>query len=160
MQMVKLVGDLPGVTYLLAFDSRPLREALSTKGINGHEYLAKIVQVEHVLPTVSEERLYGMLDRELNRTVEHLPEDRIDPSRWPAVYDEIVRPLVKTPRHVRRLSNALALAITLAGDDVDLTDLIVTGLPDEVGPDEGINEVVQTAKEHAQREHFVADRRN
>jgi hypothetical protein len=124
MQMVKLVGDLPGVTYLLAFDSRPVRDALSTNGINGHEYLEKIVQVEHVLPAVSEERLHAMLDRELNRALQHLPQDRIDPNRWPAVYEQIVRPLVKTPRHVRRLANSLALAITLAGEDIDLTDLV------------------------------------
>lgn len=124
MQMVKLVGDLPGVTYLLAFDPRPVRKALSTDGINGHEYLEKIVQVEHVLPAVSEDRLYGMLDRELNSAIDYLPQERIDSSRFPEVYDQIVRPLVKTPRHVRRLTNALALTVALAGDDVDLTDLI------------------------------------
>lgn len=124
MQMVKLVGDLPGVTYLLAFDARPVRKALTSDGIEGHEYLEKIVQVEHVLPAVSEERLYGMLDRELDKALAGLPQDRIDQSRWPAVYEQIVRPLVQTPRHVRRLTNALPLAITLAGDDIDLTDLV------------------------------------
>lgn len=124
MQMVKLVGDLPGVTYLLAFDPRPVEEALTSAGIDGHEYLEKIVQVEHILPTVSEERLYGMLDRELTSALAHLPQDRLDSSRWSTVYEQIVRPLVTTPRHVRRLTNALPLAINLAGDDIDLTDLV------------------------------------
>jgi hypothetical protein len=47
MRMVKLVGDLPGVTYVLSYDRRPVVESLTSPGISGDEYLEKVVQVEH-----------------------------------------------------------------------------------------------------------------
>jgi len=123
MQMVKLVGDLPGMTYLLAFDARPVQAALDGPELKGAEFLEKIVQVQHVLPAVSDERLWAMLIRELN-AVFGARAARIDSSRWSEIERKIVRPLVRTPRHVRRLTNALSLSVALAGEDVDLTDLV------------------------------------
>lgn len=124
MRMVKLVGDLPAITYLLAFDPGPVTRALSVNGIEGREYLEKIVQVEHRLPEIPADRLEGMLNVEIRHAIADLPADRMDNERWEAVFDQIIKPLIRTPRHVRRYTNALALALALAGDEIDLVDVL------------------------------------
>ena len=122
MRMVKLVGDLPGVTYVLSYDRRPVVAALSSKSISGHEYLEKIVQVEHRVPEPGRERLMAMLGSELDAALVDEPQDRLDPDRWPEVFAKIIQPLITTPRHVRRYSNALRLALDLHHEEVDLVD--------------------------------------
>jgi len=122
MRMVKLVGDLPGVTYVLSYDRRPVVAALTSSGISGEEYLEKIVQVEHRLPEVLRDRLLTMLTHELNVAIRDLPDERLDADRWPEVAAKIIHPLVTTPRHVRRYGNALRIALDLHREEVDLVD--------------------------------------
>jgi predicted KAP-like P-loop ATPase len=122
VRMVKLVGDLPGVTYVLSYDRRPVVSALTAADISGEEYLEKIVQVEHRLPEVSRERLSEMLLLEVNAAIRHLPDERLDNARWPEVFAKIIQPLVTTPRHVRRYANSLQLSLDLHGEEVDLVD--------------------------------------
>ena len=98
--------------------------ALDDEGISGSDYLEKIVQVEHRLPEASPDRLTAMLQEELDRALKDVPQDRLDAERWVAVHDEIVRPLVDTPRHIRRYVNAVPLAVDVAGDEVDVVDVL------------------------------------
>jgi hypothetical protein len=129
MRMVKLVGDLPGVTYVLAYDRRPVAAALDSEGISGDEYLEKIVQVEHTLPEVARDRLTAMLIDQVNLALSGVPDERVDADRWPEVLEKIIKPLVTTPRHARRYANALRLARDLHGEEVDLVDqLALTAL--------------------------------
>ncbi len=122
MRMVKLVGDLPGVTYVLSYDRRPVVSALKSPGVSGEEYLEKIVQVEHRLPEVPRAALSGMLLAEIQEAIVALPDDRFDADRWSEVFPKIVEPLVSTPRHVRRYGNALRLSLHLHGEEVDVVD--------------------------------------
>lgn len=122
MRMVKLVGDLPGVTYVLSYDRRPVVAALTSDAISGEEYLEKIVQIEHSLPEVARDRLTAMLLDELNSAISDLPDDRLDADRLPEIFAKIIEPVVTTPRHVRRYGNALHLTLDLHADEVDLVD--------------------------------------
>jgi hypothetical protein len=122
MRMVKLVGDLPGVTYVLSYDRRPIVAALSDAGISGHEYLEKIVQVEYQLPAPARDRLNTMLGEELDAAIVDVPQERLEEGRWGEVFKSVVEPLIDTPRHVRRYSNAVRLALDLHGEEVDLVD--------------------------------------
>ena len=122
MRMVKLVGDLPGVTYVLSYDRRPVVDALTSTGISGEEYLEKIVQVEHRLPEVARDRLTVMLLEEINAAVRDVPDEYLDGDRLPEILAKIIQPLVSTPRHIRRYANALRLTLDLHGNEVDLVD--------------------------------------
>ncbi len=124
MRMIKLVGDFPNVTYLLAFDRKVVRCALSAEGTDGSEYLEKIVQIEYRLPEPPPEMLEKLLIKGLNRAVGTLPDRQLASDRWEAVYTEIVRPLVSRPRHVLRFTNALPLALDLAGEEINKVDVI------------------------------------
>jgi hypothetical protein len=124
MRMIKMVGDFPNVTYLLAFDREVVRSALDVGQADGGEYLEKIVQIEYRLPEPPPEMLEVLLLKAINRAIKGLPDDRIDRGRWESIYTQIVRPLVARPRHVRRFGNALPLAIDLAGNEIDTVDVI------------------------------------
>jgi hypothetical protein len=129
MRMVKLVGDLPGVTYVLSYDRRPVAAALSAEGIDGSEYLEKIVQVEHRLPEPSRDRLHDLLVGTINEVIGPLPNERLEGERFSRVFKAIIWPLVETPRHIRRFGNALRLSLDLHQDEVDLVDqLALTAL--------------------------------
>ena len=45
MRLVRLTSDLPNVVFLLAFDRQVVAESLNEPGMNGEQYLAKIVQI-------------------------------------------------------------------------------------------------------------------
>jgi KAP family P-loop domain len=121
MRMVKLVGDLPGFTYVLSYDRRPVVAALSGDGIRGDQYLEKIVQVEHRVPQVVPELLARMLAREIeDSTARRLDGDAS--GRWPEIFAAIVVPLIRTPRDVRRYGNAVRLSLDLHGAEVDVVD--------------------------------------
>jgi KAP family P-loop domain len=124
MRMIKLVGDFPNVTYLLAFDRKVVQSALDTQGTDGGEYLEKIVQIEYRLPEPPPEMLEALLLDGINRAIQDVPQHRLDRPRWEAVYAGIVHPLISRPRHVRRFANALPLAVDLAGEEVDIVDVV------------------------------------
>jgi predicted KAP-like P-loop ATPase len=124
MRMIKLVGDFPNVTYLLAFDRHLVEQALGTNGIDGLEYLEKIIQLEYQLPEVAPEKLDALLVEEVQRAIHDVPDARFDLDRWEPVYRRIVNPLVQRPRHIRRFANALPLALELAEEEVDPVDVL------------------------------------
>ncbi|HEX2161411.1 MAG TPA: P-loop NTPase fold protein [Thermoleophilaceae bacterium] len=121
MRMVKLVGDFPNVTYLLAFDREPVLSALSVGQADGGQYLEKIVQIEYRLPEPRPEKLDLLLRAGLKREI---PGHVLESDRWETVYTKIVLPLVSRPRHVRRLANALPLELDQAGDEVNPIDVV------------------------------------
>ena len=124
MRMIKMVGDFSNVVYLLAFDRGPVRAALTGDGVDGSEYLEKIVQVEYPLPEPPPEKLEALLGDELNAVLNLAPQEPFDQPRWASIYRRIIRPLVTRPRHVRRFTNALPLALELAGDEVAVVDVV------------------------------------
>ncbi len=61
VRLVKLVGDLPGVVYLLAYERSRVERALSAHGArDGRSYLEKIVQAPFSLPPTRRERVVGL----------------------------------------------------------------------------------------------------
>lgn len=123
MRVVRLVGDFPNVVYLLAFDREPVVDALTAGGINGADYLEKIIQVEHWLPDPAPDRLSAMLEEETNAALGDRRE-RVNAQRWPEIFRRIIEPLVRTPRHVRRYTNRVPLALDLTGEEVDAADVL------------------------------------
>jgi predicted KAP-like P-loop ATPase len=124
MRMIKLVGDFPRVTYLLAFDRHPVEHALAVGGISGADYLEKIVQIEYRLPEPPAEKLQQLLIKRINLAIADVPPGRLDGQRWPAMFDRIIEPLISRPRHIKRFTNALPLALEVSGEDVDVADVL------------------------------------
>ena len=124
MRLVKLVGDLPFVTYLLAFDRPYVEKAIGREQSDGRSYLEKVVQVSYDLPSIRrseiEELLLGRLNALLS-DVEHLP---VRQERWEEVLRRGMMPFFRNLRDVVRYSSSVRSSVKLVGKDVALEDVL------------------------------------
>lgn len=125
MRLVRLVGDLPNVTYVLAFDRKRVEQWLGDDDPEyGRAYLEKIVQVAYDVPVPREIDVASLFVNSLESILERLPGGPFTRSRWDDIYVRIILPLLVTPRDAARLLEALPLALRLIGDEVALEDVI------------------------------------
>jgi len=76
VSLVKSLGDLPNVIYLLSFDDKNLAKLIyeGTK-LDGQEYLRKIVQYPVNLPPILQNGLSRVLDADLSDLLGELDDD-------------------------------------------------------------------------------------
>ncbi len=120
-RLVKSVGRLPNVIYLLAFD-RELAERLVSERFpsEGASYLDKIVQTSFDLPPPQVDVLRRQL---LSAAVEIFGEpSEEDMVRFMNLFYDVVAPVVHTPRDVVRLANNLTTTWPAVARDVDRAD--------------------------------------
>jgi predicted KAP-like P-loop ATPase len=121
MQMVKTVGRLPNVVYLLAYDRAIVWRALDGDWQRiGPKFAEKIVQQEIELPQPSKEDILSMLDAEL----EFLPGALPGSLRWMYIVRDGVRRWVRPPRDALRLANAVKFSWSALAGEIDPQDLL------------------------------------
>ena len=122
-RLVKSVGRLPNVLYLLAFD-----RTLVDKAVNelypseGAHFLEKIVQASFEMP----EPLQADLNVAISKAIEEgcSTDDYDNEKRLvTAFYDVIVR-YITSPRDVVRFRNTISITWPMIADEVDLADFI------------------------------------
>ena len=121
MQMVKTVGRLPNVIYLLAYDRAIVWGALDGKSErDGPKFAEKIVQQEIELPRPSKEAVLSILDAEL----EFLP--AADPHAIGGIIfvRDGIRRWVRHPRDALRLANAVKFAWPAIAGEIDAQDFL------------------------------------
>jgi KAP-like P-loop domain-containing protein/outer membrane protein with glycine zipper len=123
LTLIKSLGNLPNVTYLLAFARTEVIDLINRAGISNAEYLEKIVQVSFELPRVDRYALRTMLFSRLDGIL--AGRELEDTNRWGKAFFSYIDPYLKTPRDVTRLCNALQVTWPAVQDEVDWTDLIV-----------------------------------
>ena len=127
VSLVKSLGDLPNVIYLLSFDQGNLVKLLSegTK-LNGADYLEKIVQYPIHLPPILGNGLASLLDADLSEIIGQL--DASQSRRLGLTWHFVFRHYLKTPRDVRLYANSVAVAMASQRDFVDPVDLLLLEL--------------------------------
>ena len=121
MQMVKTVGQLPNVVYLLAYDRAKLHAALDTLDVgDGAGYAEKILQHEIELPVPSRTVLVRIVEDDLKRIIGK----RAGDWRYRTLMSRGVTRWVRKPRDVHRLSNAIRFSWTILQDELDPDDLL------------------------------------
>ncbi len=124
-KLVRLTASFPNVIYLLAFDRMRVEEALTETGIDGRNYLEKIVQIPVDIPAVPETVLITQLGRELEHSLSDIPDlTRFDTDRWPDVLAEILRPVIRNMRDIRRYAASTRGAARTLKGDVELVDVL------------------------------------
>lgn len=123
-KLVRLTASFNNLIYILAFDRLRVEQALEEANVPGRAYLEKILELALDLPTIPEtvlnRQIFSALDAALDG-VEGLGE--LGPS-WPDVYMEVVRPLIRNLRDVRRYAAAVyGTARALAGE-IALVDIL------------------------------------
>ncbi len=122
-QMVKSVGRLPNVMYLMVFD-----RALAEKAVNdicpseGPHFLEKIVQAGFDLPMPLQSDLNHAVLSAFDEICGEMPEDQH--VRFFNVFYDVVAPYVTTPRHVARLRNAISVTWPAIANEVDRADFL------------------------------------
>lgn len=107
-QIVKAVADFPRTIYLLSFDRVAVTEALcSEKLTNPEEYLEKIVQAAFDLPEPDPQGLRDLTAELMDGLIKQAPEHLWNRSRWYQCYFGGLDRLIKTPRDLKRLTNAI-----------------------------------------------------
>lgn len=113
-QHLKANVDFPNVLYLLLYQQDIVERHLTTRTLNGRQYLEKIVDLHFDLPTIGQEDINKMLFAGLNRllaTVKHAP--KFEEARWGNVYLGSLQVFFKTPRNVKRFLSTLAVHLKL-----------------------------------------------
>jgi predicted KAP-like P-loop ATPase len=123
MRLVRLVADFPNTVYVLAFDVDRVAKAISGDDPqDGHDYIEKIVQVAHEVPSISGEQLSKLLLQRISEVLDGISY-RLDRQHWSALYLAFQKYL-KTPRDVSRFCNHFRGPMVLLSKEVDAADIL------------------------------------
>ncbi len=124
-RLVRLTASFPNLIYVVAFDRARVETALGDEGVPGRDYLEKILQLAIDLPSISEESLIQQTAEAIDEAVTHAGvEIDLDASAWPDVFMEVIRPLIRNMRNVRRYALAISATIESVGGRVQLVDVL------------------------------------
>lgn len=121
LRLVRLTGNFPNIIYLLSFDKERVSEILDYSNIKGEIYLEKIIQVTFDVPKPSEvlieKNLFSSLDSLLGNV-------SLDKYRWSQAYFDIIRPMIKNVRDIRRYVASLSNTFNQIGNSINTVDLL------------------------------------
>lgn len=126
-RLVKSVGRLPNVMYLLVYD-RPLAERIVSERYpsEGPHYLEKIVQAAFELPDPSaldvQQHLLSLIESICGAPAE------VDVVRFMNIFYEGISPAMRTPRDVTRFTNSLSVSWPAVAGEVDRADFVALEL--------------------------------
>ncbi len=125
VKLVKLVGDFPNVTYLMAYDGAIVARALGSTTDEGFAYLEKIVQSTHHLPEMDTASLRRLFLNELQAVADRFgAEAPLYEDDWALIYERGIRPLIDTIRDIHRYLSAISVSLQGFGDEVAMADLL------------------------------------
>lgn len=122
-RLIKSVGRLPNITYVLAFD-RHLSERMVSQQFpsEGAHYLEKIIQVSFDLPLPAGDSLNRFLLSNIGPIIGDVDEEKI--VHIQNMYHDVVSPEIRTPRDASRYLNALSLTWPAVTGEVDVGDFL------------------------------------
>lgn len=122
-KLIKSVGRLPNVIYLMAFD-RHLAEKMVAERFpaQGGSYLEKVIQGAFDVPVPDRLDLQQQLLTIAEAIMGAPPPDKMN--RFWNLFHDVVAPLIKTPRDAVRLSNAIKVSWPAIREEVDRADFL------------------------------------
>lgn len=124
-KLIRLTANFPNLIYVVAFDRRRVEQALSEEGVPGRLYLEKILQVAIDLPAIPEEALTRVVLSTLDVALAGIDKTgQFDERAWADIFAEIVRPLLRNMRDIRRYAMAVRGAVTALEGEVALADVL------------------------------------
>lgn len=122
-RLIKSVGGLPNVIYLLVYD-RKLAETTVANAFpsEGPHYLEKIVQASFDVPILGGTELSQQLLANVAKITSSI--EKIDTIEFMNIFYDVVDPLVGRPRDMVRLCNAMMLVWPVLNEEVFLADML------------------------------------
>ena len=122
-RLVKSVGRLPNVIYLLAFDRLLAEKVVADRfPSEGAHYLEKIVQASFELPMPEEADLRRHLLAQIGEIIGGIDDKLV--LHFMNLFHEIVAPEIHTPRDTIRFVNALSITWPAVAGEVDAGDFV------------------------------------
>ena len=122
-RLVKSVGRLPNVMYLLVFDKKLAEKAITEKyPSEGPHFLEKIIQASFELPYPLQEDLNNAVMTAVTGICGE-PEEQAT-TRFMNLFYDIVVPYIELPRDVTRLKNSISVSWPAIAQEVNLGDFI------------------------------------
>jgi energy-coupling factor transporter ATP-binding protein EcfA2 len=124
-KLVRLTANFPNIIYLLAFDRYRVEQALGEQGIPGRDYLEKILQIGIDLPAVPDHVLNFQISKAIDASIENIEKPgHFDSDLWPDVFIEVIQPLIRNMRDVRRYAAAIHGTVRDLDGQVALVDVL------------------------------------
>lgn len=124
-KLVRLTANFPNIIYIVAFDRARVEEALSEQGIPGRDYLEKILQVTVDLPAIPSQVLNKQITLAIDQSLNAIEKTGLfNEQAWPDVFIEIIRPLIRNMRDVRRYAISIKVTVSALDGNVELTDVL------------------------------------
>lgn len=122
-RLIKSVGRLPNVIYLVVFDRQLAEKAVSQRyPSEGPHFLEKIIQAGFELPTPLPTDLNNAVLASITAVCGSPNEDQI--VRFMNVFYDVVAPYISSPRHVTRFQNAISVTWPAISGDVNSADFV------------------------------------
>lgn len=157
LKLVRLVGRLPHVYYLLSYDERTLLDVLRRTAVTGDDetrarsYMEKIVQVRLDMPSLRFAQRSTLLEaglQEVGHQVELQLSER-DERRLGEIYFSVLDGRLSTPRAVNRFLGQIQAFYPLLHGEVDFVDFfLVTWLRTQ---EPGVYRMLQTHRDEILR---------
>ena len=124
-KLVRLTANFPNLIYLVAFDRQRVESALEEQGVRGRDYLEKILQMAIDLPFTPEDVLQKQVLQLIEGALKDVSVDtHFDESTWPNIFFEIIRPLIRNMRDVRRYTTSLRWVVESLDGRISLGDVL------------------------------------
>ncbi len=126
-KLVRLTASFPNVVYIVPCDRQRIEAALNEPehGLSGSDYLEKIIQWSFNLPEIPAHLLTAQLWAAIEDALADI--DAPGPSdeeNWPDVRAEIIVPLIRNIRDVRRYAVAIRETVSALQGQIALTDVL------------------------------------
>lgn len=126
-RIVKSIADFPNASYLLAYDSRRVAEALGNGDVKrGQPYLEKIVQLQIPMPILFRDEIAKFLHQNLERYAPPsiLPPGWKDNKRLADLLDVVNQAGIDAPRTLKRVVGHFTILARMVGQEVGWVDLV------------------------------------
>jgi predicted KAP-like P-loop ATPase len=122
--IIKSVGRLPNMIYLLVFDRELAEKAVKERyPSEGPHYLEKIIQASFEMPLPSRDDLSTSVLTQIEKLCGTIT-DRDQLLRFMNVFYDAIFPYMITPRDLVRLSNAMSISWPMVAGEVDIADYV------------------------------------
>ena len=127
IKLVRLTASFPNLIYIVSCDRLRVEQALGERGqgLSGRDYLEKIIQWSSNLPEIPSHLLTQQLEQAIERALADIENPGpLDREVWSDVHAEIVRPLIRNMRDVRRYAIAIRATVDGLDGQVALADVL------------------------------------
>lgn len=122
-RMIKSVGRLPNVMYLLVFDRELAEKAVKEKyPSEGPHFLEKIIQAGFELPSPLRTDLNNSILSSIQGICGEPDQKQI--RRIMNLFHDVVAPYLTTPRHITRFQNAISVTWPAIANEIHVSDFV------------------------------------